>query len=113
MVEFIKKIADILQIDLDNPYLEVYEIKKNKKFVAKESNTFDEEKNVALKVKNKLSQKKILFIENSGKLNLEVFFSNFQVLKEKINLLNESLSKQVNNLLNISRHWSLLYLHLK
>ena len=45
-----KKIADILQIDLDNPYLEVYEIKKNKKFVAKESNTFDEEKNVALKV---------------------------------------------------------------
>ena len=45
-----KKIADILEIDLDNPYLEVYEIKKNKKFVAKESNTFDEEKNVALKV---------------------------------------------------------------
>ena len=56
-------------------------------------------------IKNKLSQKKILFIENSGKLNLEVFFSNFQVLKEKINLLNESLSKQVNNLFNTKKQY--------
>ena len=56
-------------------------------------------------IKNKLSQKKILFIENSGKLNLEVFFSNFQVLKEKINLLNESLSKQVNNLFKSKKQY--------
>ena len=56
-------------------------------------------------INNKLSQKKILFIENSGKLNLEVFFNNFQVLKEKINLLNESLSKQVNNLFNTKKQY--------
>ena len=56
-------------------------------------------------INSKLSQKKILFIENSGKLNLEVFFSNFQVLKEKINLLNESLSKQVNNLFNTKKQY--------
>jgi len=39
--------ASILELDPENPYVEVYEIKKNKKFVAKKSNTFDEEKNVA------------------------------------------------------------------
>ena len=56
-------------------------------------------------IKNKLSEKKILFIENSGKLNLEIFFNNFEVLKEKINLLNESLSKQVNNLFNTKKQY--------
>ena len=56
-------------------------------------------------IKNKLSQKKILFIENSGKLNLEIFFKNFEVLKEKINFLNESLSKQVNNLFNTKKQY--------
>ena len=44
-----KKIADTLDLDYENPYVEVLEIKKNKKFIAKESNTFDEEKNVAEK----------------------------------------------------------------
>ncbi len=44
-----KKIADALDLDIENPYVEVIEIKKNKKFIAKESNTFDEEKNVAEK----------------------------------------------------------------
>ena len=56
-------------------------------------------------IKNKLSEKKILFIENSGKLNLEIFFNNFEVLKEKINLLNESLSKQVINLFNTKKQY--------
>ena len=42
-----KKIASILELDIENPFVEIIEIKKNKTFVAKESNTFDEEKNVA------------------------------------------------------------------
>ena len=42
-----KKIASFLELDTENPFVEVFEIKKNKKFVAKEGNTFDEEKNVA------------------------------------------------------------------
>ena len=45
-----KKIALILELDLNNPYVEINEIKKNKIFIAKKSNTFDEEKNVATKV---------------------------------------------------------------
>ena len=42
-----KKISTILELDSNNPYVEIAEIKKNKTFVAKESNIFDEEKNVA------------------------------------------------------------------
>jgi len=45
-----QKIADLLDLDIDNPYIEFNEIKKNKTFVAKEANIFDEEKNVAEKV---------------------------------------------------------------
>jgi len=44
-----KKIASILELNSDNPYIEIIETKKNKTFVAKKSNTFDEEKNVAEK----------------------------------------------------------------
>ena len=39
-----KSIADSLELDFENPYVEVIEIKRNKTFVAKKSNTFDEEK---------------------------------------------------------------------
>ena len=41
-----KKIATILELDLNNPYVEIIETKKNKTFIAKKSNTFEEEKNV-------------------------------------------------------------------
>ena len=40
-------VAELLDLDLENPYVEVIEVKKNKTFIAKESNMFDEEKNVA------------------------------------------------------------------
>ena len=42
-----KKISKILDLDVNNPYVEFFEIKKNKTFVAKKSEIFDEEKNVA------------------------------------------------------------------
>ena len=42
-----KKIVTILELDIDNPYVEVFEVKKNKTFIAKEGNTFEEEKKVA------------------------------------------------------------------
>ena len=42
-----KKIAKLLELDRSEPYVEIYEIKKNKTFVAKESNTFEEEKRIA------------------------------------------------------------------
>ena len=44
-----KKMADNLDLDIDNPYVEVLTIKKNDKFIAKEASIFEEEKNVANK----------------------------------------------------------------
>ena len=44
-----KKIASIIELDIENPLVEIIELKKNKKFVAKDGNTFEEEKNVANK----------------------------------------------------------------
>jgi len=42
-----KKISTILELNLENPYVEIFEVKKNKTFIAGETNTFEEEKNVA------------------------------------------------------------------
>ncbi len=42
-----KKIANDLDLDINNPYIEIQEIKVNKKFIAKKSNTFEEERQVA------------------------------------------------------------------
>jgi len=44
-----KRIANELELNLEDPYIEILEIKKNKTFIAKESNIFDEEKKVAEK----------------------------------------------------------------
>ena len=44
------EIANILELNNENPYVEILEFKKNKTFIAKESTTFDEEKRVAAKV---------------------------------------------------------------
>ena len=42
-----KKIADDLNLDTENPYIEIVKIKKNTKFTAKEASIYDEEKKVA------------------------------------------------------------------
>ena len=63
------------------------------------------EQKLITEIKNTLSEKKLLFIERSGKLNLDVFFNNFEVLKEKIIFLNENLTKQVINLLKTKKYY--------
>ena len=44
-----KKMAKNLELDINNPYVEVLTIKKNDKFIAKEASIFEEEKKVANK----------------------------------------------------------------
>ena len=44
-----KKMAVSLDLDINNPYVEVLTIKKNDKFIAKKASIFEEEKNVANK----------------------------------------------------------------
>ena len=36
-----KRIASALELDINNPYIEIIEIKKNKTFIAKESNMYE------------------------------------------------------------------------
>ena len=45
-----KKMADKLELDINNPYVEVLSIRENDKFIVKEASIFDEEKKVANKV---------------------------------------------------------------
>jgi hypothetical protein len=44
-----KKMADKLELDINNPYVEVLSTRENDKFIAKEASIFDEEKKVANK----------------------------------------------------------------
>ena len=45
-----RKIASFLELDFINPYVEIIETKKNKTFIAKKTEIFEEEKKVAEKV---------------------------------------------------------------
>ena len=45
-----KKMADKLELDINNPYVEILTIRENDKFIVKEASIFDEEKKVANKV---------------------------------------------------------------
>ena len=108
-----KKIASILQLDAENPYVEISEIKLNKKFVAKESNIFDEERNVAEKApvdeiqmdditKNKLEKKtKPTKINSFTIIVSDFYYENsandlMKSLIQKTNMNNISV-KKINN----------------
>ena len=104
------KIATILELDIDNPYVEVFEVKKNKTFIAKESNIFEEEKQVAESVpidevkmddlsEDQMIRKKKLNKKNNFTLVISDFYyyDSAQKLKEeltkKIQINNFSVKK--------------------
>ena len=98
-----KKISKILDLDTDNPYIEIYEIKKNKTFIAKESDMFEEEKQVAESVPvnevkmDDLSTEKILIRKNDKKShNFTLVISDFYYI-ESAKLLKEELIKKINS----------------
>ena len=102
-----KKIASILELDFDNPYVEIIEVKKNKTFIAKKTNTFEEEKNVAeiapidevkmddlTKVKAKSKKK------SNKKSNFILVVSDFYYEDSANNLMKELINKT--KIINIS-----------
>ena len=102
-----KKIATILELDLNNPYVEIIETKKNKTFLAKKTNTFEEEKSVVekapvneIKVKdltNKtLKVKKKILKDNSFILVINEFY-----YEDSANNLKKELIKKT-DMINIS-----------
>jgi len=97
-----QKIASILELDINNPYIEIIEVKKNKTFVAKEGNIFDEEKNVAEKAPisevkmDNLTKEKIKNQEISTKdSNFILVISDFYYI-DSANNLKKKLDKKMN-----------------
>ena len=95
-----ERVALILELDLDNPFVEVIEVKKNKTFVAKKTNTYEEEKNVAEKapvdeikmdklINNEDKAKKKVFKDN----NFIIVINDFYYEDSAINLKNELFKK--------------------
>ena len=95
-----EKIASILELDIDNPFVEVIEVKKNKTFVAKKTNIYEEEKNVAEKAPvdeikmdnltdNEDKAKKKVFKDN----NFIIVINDFYSEDSAINLKNELFKK--------------------
>jgi len=109
-----RSVAFALELDMENPYVEVIEIKKNKTFVAKEGNTFEEEKNVSKKVpvdevkidiltEQDVNTKKKIVKKNNFILVINDFYyfdsanDLKKVLREKIKVDNISIKKINNN----------------
>ena len=102
-----RKTALILDLDFKNPYIEIFELKKNKTFVAKEGTIFDEEINVANKApvdeilmddltKSESKTKKKITKKNQFTL----IISDFYYESSATNLMNELINKI--NIKNIS-----------
>ena len=97
--------AFALELDMENPYVEVFEIKKNKTFIAKKANTFEEEKKVAEKVtinEVKMDDLTKVKIKTKEKLNKENNFilvvSDFYYENSANNLMKTLIKKtKVNN----------------
>mgnify|MGYP006094356275 CR=1 FL=1 len=104
------KVANFLELDLDNPFVELIEVKKNKSFIAKKSNTFDEEKNVAAQLPvNKVIMDDLTKIKYKKKIlkkiNFILVISDFYYEDSANNLMEELIKnnfdkisvKKINN----------------
>ena len=105
-----EKIASILELDNNNPYIEVYEIKKNKKFVAKESNMFEEEKQVAesapvdeIKMDDLSKDNTILKKKKNKRNNFILVISDFYYYDSANKLKNELIKKTQSKKINIKK----------
>ena len=110
-----KRISDELNINYDQPYIEIKEIKNNSIFLAKKSKTFEEEKNVANKApvdtisindlnsskKEKVKDTKVSKFSYVIKVAEFYFLENAKDLKKRI--ITET-DIQIVNILSISKN---------
>ena len=102
-----KKIASILELDLDNPFVEIIEVKKNKTFIAKAANTFEEERNVAdtvpideVKMDDLTKAEAKTKKKSNKKSNFILVVSDFYYEDSANDLMRELINKT--NIINIS-----------
>ena len=105
-----KKIASLLELDFFNPYVEIIETKKNKTFIAKKSETFDEEKNVSEKapvdeVKMNDLTKDVTKTEKKAnkKNNFILVISDFYYEESAINLKKDLVKKTKMNNISVKK----------
>ena len=97
-----EKIASFLELEADNPFVEILEVKKNKTFIAKEGSIFDEEKNVADKAPVEKIKMNDLTINKDTKNEKKVEKNNFVLVVndfyyiDSANNLKNELIKKVN-----------------
>ena len=71
-----KRIAQELNLDINQPYVEILEILENSVFVAKKAKTYEEEKNVAVKAPvNMISINDLNSVKKDNKKNSNIKFS--------------------------------------
>ena len=71
-----KRIAEELNLDINQPYVEILEIIENSIFVAQKAKTYDEEKSVAVKAPvNKISINDLNLVKKNNKKNSNIKFS--------------------------------------
>ena len=71
-----KKTAVALDLDEDNPFVEIIQTKKNKKFIAKKADMFDEEKKVAIDVPvNTIEIDELMYLSTCNRVEL-IFTTN-------------------------------------
>jgi len=70
------RIAEELDLNVNQPYVEIIEILENSIFVAQKAKTFDEERNVAIKAPvNKISINDLNIVKNTDEKKLNIKFS--------------------------------------
>ena len=98
-----QKVADILDLDAENPYIQIIEIKKNKTFIAKKANTFEEERYVAEKapvkeiVMDDLSKDEIKSEKRQAPKKKFILIINDFYYEVSANKLKVELSKKINS----------------
>ena len=104
-----EKAAEALNLDYNDPYVEINEIKKNQTFVAKKGKTYNEEKYVAIKVPvekieiNSLSSNAAIKKEKKNKNQFFLIVSDFYYMESAINLKNELDLKTETQVLHIKK----------
>ena len=105
-----EKVASILELDLDDPHVEVTELKKNKTFIAKKTNTFEEEKKVAdINPVNEVKMDDLTKIEFKTKKKLNkksnyiLVISDFYYEDSASNLMEELVKKNKMNNISVEK----------
>ena len=105
-----EKVASILELDLDDPHVEVTELKKNKTFIAKKTDTFDEEKKVAdINPVNEVKMDDLTKIESKTKKKLNkksnyiLVISEFYYENSAINLMEDLVKKNKMNNISVKK----------